>query len=207
MAWYWAVVRESGGKKAVELERMFSPTQRMNPSCIWFKYKNGLSAPRDGTRKDGKPHLVGLVAQTYPNTKIWWSCPLWRLLDTRPLEMKEIRQAYEWLPYELKRSILSNPDTQIATSKFWRKHEIGDLDDVLLQEAARRNDISGITAVVALLREAETSQQKAIFRRRSSQTKQIITEQFEMVFIGIPKPKGHLKLLAEILHSLDHISK
>lgn len=208
MAWYWSVVRETGGMKAVELERKYSSPTRTNPSCIWFKYRNGLSAPRDGIRKNGKQHLVHQVANDYPKTLVCWSSPLWKLLDLNPVEMAFIRQAYEWLPDDLKREVLFDTDKKSRARNFWRKHQAAtDLDREFLQRAANRKDIYGITAIVTLLREAETLQMKDSFVQYLDEAKKQITLQFEEVFIGVQKPKGHEKLLMEMLMSLERLTQ
>lgn len=160
-AWFRAVVQTSN-KTPHELERQFTESEsdkKVKRSCVWGKYRRGEVVPRSGPKQDGGSNLVDRVEEEYPGTAKWLTLPLWRLLDTAPMEMSEIRRSYESLPPAM-RGMFILPNADISAT-FWRRGELNGRDcDVLL----RFESIEGFTAVATMLRESECTQNKAQHR-------------------------------------------
>lgn len=139
-----------------ELETVFGEPKsdsKVKRSCMWDKYRRGEVAPRSGLRPDGGLNLVDRVEAAYPGTEKWLTLPLWRLLDKAPMEMSEIRRYLEGLP-NLMRQIFIYRSSQ-PSGLFWRRDtDYEDACDHLL----RFGDLDGLTAVLALVKEAEVIQ-------------------------------------------------
>lgn len=154
-AWFHAVSLESGLTPR-ELEKKFSDSdteKKVKRSCVWDKYRRGEVVPRSGPRPDGELNLVGRVEAIYPGTAKWLTLPLWRLLDKAPMEMSEIRRYLEGLP-NLVRQMFVYSEAR-PTGLFWRRDiDCDDACDLLL----RFGDLDGLTAMLALIKEAESAQ-------------------------------------------------
>lgn len=139
-----------------ELEQLFRETksnEKVKRSCVWDKYRRGEVVPRSGRRSDGGLNLVDRVEMAYPGTAKWLTLPLWRLLDKAPMEMSEIRRCLEGLP-NLMRQIFIYGQAE-PSGVFWRRDiDCDDACDLLL----RYGDLDGLTAVMALIKEAESVQ-------------------------------------------------
>lgn len=109
--------------------------------------------PRSGSRRDGGLNLVDRVEVVYPGMAKWLTLPLWRLLDKAPMEMSEIRRYQEKLP-NLMRQMFIYSQAQ-PSGLFWRRDtDYVDTCDHLL----RFGNLDGLTAVLALVKEAEVIQ-------------------------------------------------
>ncbi|OIQ97582.1 hypothetical protein GALL_203410 [mine drainage metagenome] len=109
--------------------------------------------PRGGKRADGSPNLLERVEARYPGTTEWLFSRLWRLADRAPMDMTEIRQIYEGMP-NLIRSIFVAPKTK-TQGLFWRRPvDIDHACEILL----RLRNVDGLIALLAMMREAETTQ-------------------------------------------------
>jgi len=154
-AWFQAVSLASGLTPR-ELEKKFSESdsdRKVKRSCVWDKYRRGEVAPRSGPRPDGGLNLIDRVEAAYPGTAKWLTLPLWRLLDKVPMEMSEIRRYLEGLP-NLIRQIFISVSAQ-PSGLFWRRDiDYDDACDLLL----RLGSLDGLTAVLALVKEAEVIQ-------------------------------------------------
>ena len=154
-AWFRAVAQASGLTPR-ELEHKFSESdsdKKVKRSCVWDKYRRGEVVPRMGLRPGGGLNLVDRVEATYPGTAKWLTLPLWRLLDKAPMEMSEIRGYLEGLP-NLIRQIFIYGSAQ-PSGLFWRRDtDYDDACDLLL----RFGSLDGLTAVLALVKEAEVIQ-------------------------------------------------
>lgn len=154
-AWFRAVSRASGLTPR-ELEKMFSESdseRKVKRSCVWDKYRRGEVVPRSGSRRDGGLNLVDRVEVVYPGMAKWLTLPLWRLLDKAPMEMSEIRRYQEKLP-NLMRQMFIYSQAQ-PSGLFWRRDtDYVDTCDHLL----RFGNLDGLTAVLALVKEAEVIQ-------------------------------------------------
>lgn len=97
--------------------------------------------------------------------------------------MGDIKQAYEWLPEELKVEIFYEAGDSRQDSIFWRKRSnpIG-TEERLLQLCLSRKDIYGLTAIVALMREAEVIQAREMFSSYIKQAQKLISDNLEDIF-------------------------
>lgn len=155
-AWFRAVSLASG-LTTHELEKKFSESddnRKVKRSCAWNKYRRGTVVPRGGPRPDGGLNLVDRVEAEYSGTAKWLTLPLWRLLDKAPMEMSEIRLCYESLPRPI-RAMFIRPDAT-KSSVFWRPRELNCKKDGEL--LLRFEDLDGVTALIAMLRETESAQ-------------------------------------------------
>lgn len=151
--WFRAVSHVSG-LTAAELERRYSLDEHSsNRSCIWDKYRRGDVEPRDAGDLPDSVGLVTLVESCYGETRQWLRSPLWRLADRAPLDMLEIRVAYEGLP-ELLRSMFIAPKTS-ESQIFWRRP----VDIAHACEILRRfGTIEALITSLIVVREAEITQ-------------------------------------------------
>lgn len=136
-----------------ELERKFSESEtekKVKRSCVWNKYRRGEVAPRSGPRPDGGLNLVDRVEAFYPGTAKWLTLPLWRLLDKAPMEISEIRRYLEGLPNLMRQIFIYGPAQ--PSGLFWRRDT--DYDDAC-DHLLRFGNLDGLTAVLALVKEAE----------------------------------------------------
>lgn len=157
-AWFQAVSLASKLTPR-ELERKFSEPksdEKVMRSCVWDKYRRGEVVPRSGTRPDGTLNLVHRVEATYPGTAKWLTLPLWRLLDKAPMEMSEIRCYLYGLPSLMQQIFIYRPEQ--PSGLFWRRNtDYVDACDHLL----RFGNLDGLTAVLALIKEAEVIQDQS----------------------------------------------
>lgn len=144
-SWFQAVSHASG-LSAGELEYQFSlENEQSLRSCIWDKYRRGEIAPRD--------RLVSAVESHYFGTGQWLRSALWRYADAFPMEMAEIRSAYERLPSLLRSMFVARQATE--SSVFWRRPvEPYEACEMLL----RIDNIEALIATLLLVKEAETTQ-------------------------------------------------
>lgn len=158
-SWVRAVQLASGLTLA-QLEDAFSerePGQKpSNRSCIWGKYERGEVAPRSGCSPKGTPNLIERVELRYPGTAMWLSSPLWRLADKAPMEMSEIREIYEGLPYLLRSIFIAAPHE--ASEVFWRRPvDTKDVGEILLKPSTQ-DTVSTLVIALAMVKEAEITQ-------------------------------------------------
>lgn len=159
MAWFNAVA-EASGKTAAELEREFAPAEHVRwvdgmeiRPRLWEKYRRGEVEPRSGCSLKGALNLVERVEQRYPGTAIWLSSPLWRLADTAPMEMSEIREIYEGLPYLLRSIFIAAPHE--ASEVFWRRPvDPQHVCEILL----RQGGLDALITALTMVKEAEITQ-------------------------------------------------
>lgn len=156
--WFRAVTLASGLTPA-QLEREFSERDRARAasarSCIWDKYRRGEVVPRSSSMSPGRPGLVERVERRYPGTAAWLSSPLWRLADKAPMEMSELRRIYEGMPQPIRSIFVSSKKE--APGLFWRRPvDIDHACEILL----RFQSVEGFVAVLAIVKEAETTQEQ-----------------------------------------------
>lgn len=157
-AWVRAVKLASGLGLA-ELEEMFSQRLGTGPSsrsCIWEKYQRGEVVPRFRLQTKRGLSLVERVEQRYPGTAKWLTSPLWRLVDKAPMEMGEIREIYEGLPYLFQSIFIAGPHE--GSPLFWRRPiDPKDVCEILLK-LSERDAISALVTALTMAKEAETTQ-------------------------------------------------
>lgn len=167
MAWFDAVAKASG-KSAADLEREFAPAHvswargmEIRPK-LWEKYKRGDVEPRSIPSKGRKTSIVQEVESRYPGTAKWLSLPLWKLADfNQTVTMGELKAVYQGMPMEIRGLIIK--DDVLDGEVFWRKQtEEGEL----LRQLAAVGGLDGVTAILALVREAQICQQENEFHPR-----------------------------------------
>lgn len=168
MAWFDAVA-EASGKSAADLEREFAPASHfrlkngmeIRPK-LWEKYRRGAVEPRNIPSKGKKTSIVQEVESRYPGTAKWLSLPLWKLADfNQTVTMDELRAVYQGMALEIRGLIIK--DDVLEGEVFWRKQTD---EDELLQQLAAVGGVDGVTAILALIREAQICQQEKEFHPR-----------------------------------------
>lgn len=157
-AWFIAVSQASG-MSAEELEIHFAPPEKQKAyqhgsrPGLWAKYKKGSICPKIKRDLNGKPSLVEKVEKEFPGTADWITIPFWRVLSHTPMGMDELKEIYLSLSEPIcELVVMEEPD---VARMFWRRpigHE--DLYDQLLSIG----DLDAITAILALIKEAEVTQ-------------------------------------------------
>lgn len=168
MAWFDAVAKASG-KTAADLEREFAPPAHISWARgveirpkLWEKYRRGEVEPRSIPSKGRKTSIVQEVESRYPGTAKWLSLPLWRLADfNQPVTMDELRAVYQGMPLEIRGLIMK--DDVLDGEVFWRKQTD---EDELLRQLMAVGGLDGVTAILALVREAHVCQQETEFHPR-----------------------------------------
>lgn len=162
IVWTDAVLRVSG-KSLASLEEEFRQAKKkgvLTRSCIWQKYKNGTVVPRNAEK--GRHGLVERVDARYSGTAEWFYLPLWRLCSDQSVSMAQIKDVYCGLGSELKALFVL--DKQAV---FWRKR-FQEFDDTYLCDELRFvGSPDGLIALMALLREAETTQNRELYQDAS----------------------------------------
>ncbi len=158
-AWVRAVKLASGLGLA-DLEEAFS--QRLGAdassrSCIWDKYQRGEVVPRSRLQTKRGLSLVERVERRYPGTAKWLTSPLWRLADMAPMEMSEIREVYEGLPYLFQSIFIAGPYD--ASEIFWRRPVDYEHVYTLL---LRQRDLDALVTILAMVKEAEITQDQGL---------------------------------------------
>lgn len=173
--WFRAVQAASGGRTPAQLEREFS--ERANPmkmlprSCIWEKYRRGAVAPRDGKRSDGRQNLVLRVEERYPGTARWLRLPIWRLADSAPMTMQQIREIYSELPRLMRVSFVAQGDA--ARGLFWRR--AGD-PAVVCRAFASWGTLDAIAVLLTMVKEAEITQDQTQHRVCTRTIRSLLTD-------------------------------
>lgn len=148
IVWTEAVLRVSGKPLAV-LEREFRQAKKSASarSCIWQKYKNGTVVPRNGEK--GRPGLVERVELRYPKTAEFFKLQLWSLCTEQPVGMDKVKEIYCGLRPDLRALFVRD-----EKAKFWRRP----INDDIWGDLIYAPGLDGLTALFALLKEAETIQ-------------------------------------------------
>jgi hypothetical protein len=161
-----------------DLSRMFPSTKRKssktdasngsmyspNESGYWDQIRRGEIMPL--LREHGK-QLVKNVDETFPGTKRWIESPLWVLLRTKPMTIDEIYSILESLHSRITESLLvkSSVGSTFARNPLL-KEQYERLDRIARPLFPSDDDdvfgrlMGGVIAVVALIREAEITQQQ-----------------------------------------------
>lgn len=170
--WFSAIKKKSG-LSTNEIARRFPSTPRQPSSQIppksgylpsqsgyWDRLRRGQHLPL--RRAHGRA-LVDLIEEAFPGTKRWIVWPLWNLLRTQSMELREIHAVVRELHLSIRAAVLINPETGsvFARVPISPKHLFKKLDI-----AARpyfpndENDVfgrlsGGVVATLGLIREAE----------------------------------------------------
>lgn len=154
--WFRAVTMKSG-LSARELEEKFREDsgRKVKRSCIWNKYRRGEVVPRAGYRDDGRPNLLERVEAEFPKTTSWLYSPVWRLADKAPMEMSELRAVYSALSAPI-RALFVQPRAR-PSDRFWRSTVS---TNAALSTLFRMRDMEALVAILAMVKEAETTQSR-----------------------------------------------
>lgn len=157
-AWFNAVSIATG-KTSSELEILFANRNvkrkiislGANPG-LWRKYKLGLSCPKTKPSK-GRKSIVDRVEESFPGTSKWMSLPFWDVLTDTPIEMGELKNIYLSLSQQVLDLIIIHKTK--STTTFWRKQT--DIPK-LCQQLINFGNLDAATAILALIKEAEATQ-------------------------------------------------
>jgi hypothetical protein len=142
-------VTERSGKTTAELAELFgSLNGKLSTanSGLWHKYARGAVAPgRD---------MLTRVDKAFPGTASWFDHPFWTVIREAPLSMGELLEIYKALDDEVQGLLLMH--FRDNERPFWRR-PTDDIDS-LYGELLDLESIAGITAHLALIKEAETIQ-------------------------------------------------
>lgn len=158
-AWFIAVSRASG-MNASTLEVLFAdPEKQMNYKLgnrpgLWNKYQKGIISPKVQKDKKREPlQLVDRVEKRFPGTKQWFTMPFWCLLSFDPLDMPALKTIFLNFSPEVRELIVIEKYNQ--KNSFWRLQK----DPAeLYQELVAVGTVEAATAILALIKEAETTQ-------------------------------------------------
>lgn len=165
IAWF-AAVSQASGMNAAELEVFFGKSKRnlkYSAGCrpgLWDKYRDGLACPKSKPDKNGNPSIVERVEKQFPGTAKWISMPFWDVMSSAPMEMTDIRNIYQSLPPQLKVLLVMEPAN--SQKIFWRRP----IDEKkLFQHLLKIQDLDAGTAILTIIKEAETTQNQNLHRK------------------------------------------
>lgn len=131
-----------------------------NRSGIWGKYKNGLVCPRFKPDINGNPSIVERVDQVLPGSADLMTMPFWLVLGKKNMDLSELREVYLSLSEEVQDLILMPELKPPQLTKFWRRPiNCVELFDALYEIG----DFDAITAVLALIKEGEATQNQELY--------------------------------------------
>jgi hypothetical protein len=158
-AWFFAVSQASG-MNAEELEIYFAPHEKQelyrmgSRPRLWEKYRDMHVNPKSKDHGNGDASIVQRVEAVFPGTDYWITLPFWRVLSSHPMEMRELKNTVYWeLADPIRKLVVMEGPRETRT--FWRspiEHRI------LYKNLAAIGDIDAATAVLDLIKEAETTQ-------------------------------------------------
>ncbi len=159
-AWFNAVSQASGMDDS-ELEVLFGDSKYtpIHRPGLWGKYKKGTICPKSKPDIHGRPSIVERVEAKFPGTAQWLEMPFWDVLSRKRMEMSEIKQIYFWLSEEVFDKIVADKtDGDFYEAAFWRipKDWI-----TLYSELSEIGNLDAATAILALIKECETTQRQA----------------------------------------------
>lgn len=162
-AWFNAVSLKSG-MGAAELEVLFCKTSdKYSPGKrpgLWSKYRDGEVCPKFKPDRNGCPSIVERVEKRFPGTAQWMTMPFWDALSSAPMEMSDLKNLYLSLPQHVRLLIVAEPSDKRKT--FWRRP----IDPkTLFSQLSKINDLDAATAILALIKEAETTQDQQMHRQ------------------------------------------
>lgn len=100
MAWFSAVLNESGAKNAGELARtLFPPGKPGHASNIVYKYRAGLATPEKNERRFRKGGVTAWL---------WLQYPLWGYLDEREYSIGEVSQVLINFPGDVVQQVVGD---------------------------------------------------------------------------------------------------
>lgn len=151
------------GMDATELEMLFSKTKgKYTPGKrpgLWGKYRDGEVCPKFKPDKNGCLSIVERVEERFPGTAQWMTMPFWDALNSAPMEMSDLKRLYQSLSQHIRLLIVAEPSDKRKT--FWRKPVE---PKTLFSQLSKLNDLDAATAILALIKEAETKQDQQMHR-------------------------------------------
>lgn len=152
MAWFNAVSLASGMNDG-ELEVLFGGYAPGARPGLWRKYKTGRICPKFKPDIHGHPSIVERVEPRFPGTAKWMTMPFWEVLSYKPMDMAELRRIYLSLSPTVRDLIVTEP--KLNGRMFWRRMTE---TESLYQDLADIGDLDAATAILALIKEAEVTQ-------------------------------------------------
>lgn len=165
-AWFNAVSLASGGMTAAELEELFRPKQSSEArasgvrSGLWGKYRDGRVCPKQIPDYKGRTPIVERVEKRFKGTRIWLNMPFWLMLSKSQVSMDTLKEIYLLLPEYLTDLLVAERPPYSRT--FWRRP--GDMEQVY-ERLVSVGTLDSITAVLALIKECETTQNQEMHER------------------------------------------
>lgn len=145
---------------ASQLEAMFAEPGKRTPispalgrSGLWSKYRRGEASPKVNDGASGKTSLVNRVEQRFSGTKRWFTMPLWDLLQRDLIQPAELKEIFLSLQPEVRNLIVHQ--NYHPQARFWRNQT---LPEHLYESLVKIGSIDAVTAVLALIKEAEINQ-------------------------------------------------
>lgn len=157
-AWFIAVSQASG-MNAEELEIYFAPPDKQgmyrggNRPRLWEKYRAGRICPKSKPDRNEKESIVERVGKCFPGTDKWISMPFWQVLSYSQMEMHELKAVYRSLSNPVRELIIMEKAQE--NKMFWRTPTN---QDDLYRKLISIGDIDAATAVLAMIKEAEVTQ-------------------------------------------------
>lgn len=157
-AWFNAVSQASG-MNAEELEIYFAPPDKQaiykagNRPRLWEKYRDGRHCPKSENDRNGSPSIVQRVEKRFPGTAKWIAIPFWQVLSYTPMEMHELKAIYLSLSKPVRKLIVMEKPHE--ERMFWRRPTDY---EILYDQLLSIGDLDATTAVLALIKEAEVTQ-------------------------------------------------
>lgn len=136
--------------KLVELNRLFPASAAgAQRSGVWNEIAKGAHLPRTVAAPQGL--LMRKLTEVYPKAAASFTWPIWSLSSWKPLSLPEIHALMLRLPEGIRQMLIGS----YSNGRYLRyptdpRHEVG----FMVQERS----LGGITALIALMREAELRQ-------------------------------------------------
>ncbi len=159
MAWFNAVSLAGGGLTAGQLEVLFGSSNTgktytlSDRSGLWGKYRTGYICPKTKPDLNGRISIVERVEKKFPGTAKWLTLPFWDVLSYTPMTIWDLKKIYCSFPPALREMFVM--EIPGANMMFWRKRQ----DPLeLCRKLIELGGIDALTAILALIKEAETIQ-------------------------------------------------
>ena len=129
-------------------------------SGIWGKYRDGKVCPKLHRGRDGKPTLIERVEKRFPGTDYWAYIPFWDVLSYIPMSMADLKELYLCFPRHIKNLLVI--EKQPYNRMFWRRPV--DIE-TSYRQLVKIGDLAAITAVLALIKECEVTQNQEMHQK------------------------------------------
>jgi hypothetical protein len=163
---WFKLISEATGMTDSQLDVTFGKSKNgkkrtpKNRSGIWGKYKEGLVCPKFKPDINGNPSIVEKVDKVLPGSADFMTMPFWLVLGNTNMDLSELKEVYLSLSEEVQELILMPELRPPKVTKFWRRPiKCAELFDALYEIG----DIDAVTAVLALIKEGEATQNQELY--------------------------------------------